>query len=243
MDMTLDPNKKVRMPRTRICYICGRQYGLSSFDIHLKQCKKLWIDRESKKPKHERKPLPRDPMESSGVDAVAVGGGGGGLGSTSGGSGGGNGGMTDAELQQLNDMAQDSYNNAALSKCAYCGRTFLPEKLLIHNKSCTAEKPAKRVGQARLSEDTAPMRPSDSGSFRPSSTTPTPSRHKTPNKQTLPWKSKKMAQTTGGMKRPPASTESNSSRAMTDLLVCESKVCWFVPALVVSTGPLSRDLA
>lgn len=30
-------------PITRVCHVCGRQYGLSSFGIHLKQCKKLWI--------------------------------------------------------------------------------------------------------------------------------------------------------------------------------------------------------
>jgi hypothetical protein len=33
-------------PKTRMCHICGRQYGLHSFDIHLKQCKELWIARE-----------------------------------------------------------------------------------------------------------------------------------------------------------------------------------------------------
>lgn len=31
----------------------------------------------------------------------------------------------------------------ALVACAYCGRTFLPEKLEIHNRSCTPEHPAK----------------------------------------------------------------------------------------------------
>lgn len=30
-------------PVTRVCHVCGRQYGLSSFEIHLKQCKKLWV--------------------------------------------------------------------------------------------------------------------------------------------------------------------------------------------------------
>ena len=33
----------------------------------------------------------------------------------------------------------------ALARCEYCGRTFLPEKLIIHNRSCTAEKPARAV--------------------------------------------------------------------------------------------------
>jgi len=52
----------------------------------------------------------------------------------------------------LSAEAVDSLNEAArasadslLAPCAFCGRTFLPERLLIHNRSCTAEHPAKRT--------------------------------------------------------------------------------------------------
>ena len=34
-------------PRAVMCYICGREYGTKSIDIHLKTCKKKWEDAES----------------------------------------------------------------------------------------------------------------------------------------------------------------------------------------------------
>jgi hypothetical protein len=37
------------------------QYGVASFDIHLKQCKELWIKREEHKPRDQRRPLPEAP--------------------------------------------------------------------------------------------------------------------------------------------------------------------------------------
>ena len=32
----------VSRPKTLICYICGREYGTASLEIHLKTCKKKW---------------------------------------------------------------------------------------------------------------------------------------------------------------------------------------------------------
>jgi hypothetical protein len=46
-----------------------RQYGTSSYDIHLKQCKELWIAREAQKDPKERKPLPEDPLLSMGINS------------------------------------------------------------------------------------------------------------------------------------------------------------------------------
>uniref|UniRef100_H3HDU2 Uncharacterized protein n=1 Tax=Phytophthora ramorum TaxID=164328 RepID=H3HDU2_PHYRM len=48
-------------PVTRVCHVCGRQYGMSSFEIHLKQCKKMWVQQEEQKPKKERRPIPKTP--------------------------------------------------------------------------------------------------------------------------------------------------------------------------------------
>lgn len=50
-------------PKTVVCYICGREFGTKSIDIHIKACKKKWEDVESQKPKHERRPLPKPPQE------------------------------------------------------------------------------------------------------------------------------------------------------------------------------------
>ena len=103
-------------PRSRMCHICGRQYGVHSFGIHLKQCKDLWISREALKEKSERKILPPDP---SGDD--------------------------EADLEELNRLANEIYNTVSLSTCAYCGRSFLTERLILHNRSCTFDNPGKRA--------------------------------------------------------------------------------------------------
>jgi DNA-directed RNA polymerase subunit RPC12/RpoP len=110
------------MPKAKICYICGRPTLLPGYAQHVVQCRDLYERREMVKPAKERRPLPPDPsqyMSSSGL-------------------GGDN-------FDEYNDAAMKSFNNT-LVPCQYCGRKFLPEKLAIHNRSCTASNPAKRVG-------------------------------------------------------------------------------------------------
>lgn len=34
--------KGIKRPKTLICYICGREYGTKSLEIHLKACEKKW---------------------------------------------------------------------------------------------------------------------------------------------------------------------------------------------------------
>jgi hypothetical protein len=146
MDSTTPPKKIGAGPKTRVCYVCGRLYGLNSFEIHLKQCKELWIAREAEKDPRERKKLPEDPMlkfAGGRVDESISGAG-------SGSSGNGNGGNvpTAQELEEINRLSTAAFNTEALDTCAYCGRTFLAEKLVIHNRSCTAENPARRLTDA-----------------------------------------------------------------------------------------------
>ena len=45
-------------PRSRMCHICGRQYVISSFEFHVKQCKKLFLQQQEKLPEGERRALP-----------------------------------------------------------------------------------------------------------------------------------------------------------------------------------------
>uniref|UniRef100_A0A915CYX8 C2H2-type domain-containing protein n=1 Tax=Ditylenchus dipsaci TaxID=166011 RepID=A0A915CYX8_9BILA len=54
----------------------------------------------------------------------------------------------------------EATNNAAyeaamaqLLKCENCGRTFAPERLRIHQKSCTKENPAAAVGDLKVRRD------------------------------------------------------------------------------------------
>jgi len=37
-------------PKALMCYICGREYGTTSLEIHLKTCKKKWDIEQEKKP-------------------------------------------------------------------------------------------------------------------------------------------------------------------------------------------------
>ncbi|DAZ96228.1 TPA: hypothetical protein N0F65_012590 [Lagenidium giganteum] len=106
-----------------------RQYGLSSFDIHVKQCKKLWIAQEELKPPHERREVPKTPP---GLDQALA-------------DGGGNTKATRESIEAINRAAQESFEVHGMEKCENCGRTFAEGRLAIHNKSCRPDSVAKRV--------------------------------------------------------------------------------------------------
>jgi hypothetical protein len=133
-------NKKAgHGPRARLCYICGRQTLLAGFNHHVEGCSKLYLQREALKPPRERRPLPADPMLSMGTgfdSPLNVG----------------------NNLEQINALSQQAYN-ATLSVCQFCGRKFVPEKLAIHNRSCRADNPARRVDESvnRRAESQHPL--------------------------------------------------------------------------------------
>ncbi|CAD8047216.1 unnamed protein product [Paramecium primaurelia] len=104
-------------PKTLICYICGREYGTKSLEIHLKTCQEKFLMEEAKKPKNQRRPLPQPPK--------AIGGSG------------------NYDTESYNDQAFHAYKEQSLEKCAYCGRTFNRESYPIHLKMCKADKPFK----------------------------------------------------------------------------------------------------
>ena len=130
-------------PKSRMCYICGRQTLLAGFDFHVTQCRDLFIKREELKPRKERRAVPVDPMIAYEAEMQRL---------SSRGSAGGAGGGVNLNMQQhldaINTASEDAFK-ATLSQCQNCGRRFLPEKLAIHNRSCTALKPAKSVGFAK----------------------------------------------------------------------------------------------
>ena len=133
------PEKPIgRAPKARVCYICGRQYMLHSFAIHEPQCIKLFEDREALKPKKDRKPVPVNPAKAMGSqntmkESMML-----------------RSGFTEKNeftLDELNAASQSSYSSATLTTCKWCKRTFLPEKILPHQKMCTKDKPMRRVGE------------------------------------------------------------------------------------------------
>ena len=48
-------------PKQLMCYICGREYGSASLEIHLRTCMKKWDIEQEKRPKSERRPCPEAP--------------------------------------------------------------------------------------------------------------------------------------------------------------------------------------
>ncbi|CDW76549.1 UNKNOWN [Stylonychia lemnae] len=107
--------KQIVKPKTLVCYICGREFGSASLEIHLKTCKQKWENEQAQKPKHERKPIPQPPKNFDDMLAGKVSG---------------------EKLEQYNDNALKEYNDKALDRCPNCGRTFIPDRLVVHLRSC-----------------------------------------------------------------------------------------------------------
>jgi hypothetical protein len=126
--MNFDDGKKKKSnnssgPRAKVCYICGKQTLIHGYQHHIEQCCKLFLQREELKPPKERRKLPPDPFSM--------------IASSKGKS-----------LDEMNKLAIQAFNDGGgMSKCLNCGRSFLPEKLPIHNKSCTTSNPARRIDE------------------------------------------------------------------------------------------------
>lgn len=97
----------VARPRTVVCHICGREFGTASIDIHVPQCEKKWEATEAQKPANERRPVPKAPVVNPGVSKA-----------------------------EYNQAALQQWNDEALLACPNCGRTFLPDRLEVHLRSC-----------------------------------------------------------------------------------------------------------
>ena len=76
MDLAYIDNKKkqnIQRPKTLVCYICGREYGTRSLEIHIKTCTKKWDYEQQKLPKKKRKPCPQAPRGFSNMIRMAQG--------------------------------------------------------------------------------------------------------------------------------------------------------------------------
>ena len=128
MQVSLGASPLRAPPRTFLCYVCGRAYGSASITIHVAACEKKFLAEQAALPLRERKPLPKAIDYSS----IAAGGGG----------------QSEEALQRSMEAINEAARAASdqlMAACAFCGRTFNPERLVIHNRSCTAEHPAKRL--------------------------------------------------------------------------------------------------
>lgn len=121
LNWKVDDNFK--KPKALVCFICGRQFGTNSLDIHIKSCKKKWEAQQELKPANERKPLPQPPTQKSALEG---------------------GEHTDSKVNLYNEAAAEQFNNEVLERCEGCGRTFNPESLARHQKLCLKDKEAQQ---------------------------------------------------------------------------------------------------
>ncbi|KFQ46793.1 Zinc finger protein 474, partial [Nestor notabilis] len=97
-----------RRPCFKICYICGREFGSQSISIHEPQCLEKWRTENNQLPSHLRRPEPRKSEVLTGGSYTLT-----------------------AENEAAYQSAQ-----AQLLPCRNCGRTFFPDRLMVHEKCC-----------------------------------------------------------------------------------------------------------
>ncbi|GIY04137.1 zinc finger protein 474 [Caerostris darwini] len=92
------------------CYVCGRSYGSWVISMHEQQCLRKWRRENETLPDEEQKDEPKRDSELSKDDDVA-------------------------SLIELGDTAWESHLQQ-LVPCPLCQRTFFPDRLGIHKRSC-----------------------------------------------------------------------------------------------------------
>lgn len=122
-------------PVAVICYICGRQYGTRSIQIHQAQCIKKWEKENAELPPSQRRTLPEKPKELTRISPGK-------------------------QLEQQNQIAFDLYQKQ-LVPCSQCGRTFQPDRLEVHMRSCKKLNPIKNPNITPLPSNNTPNRSSN----------------------------------------------------------------------------------
>ena len=109
----------VKRPKAVVCYVCGQQYGTASIGIHVPRCIDKWQKVEMQKPAKDRRPVPTAPVI---FDAMIKGSK-----------------QETYDIDAYNTEAFNHFNEVALVPCE-CGRTFLPDSLVKHQKTCDGVK-------------------------------------------------------------------------------------------------------
>ncbi|XP_045216283.2 zinc finger protein 474-like [Mercenaria mercenaria] len=121
--------------KTVVCYICGREFGSSSVSIHEPQCLKKWRAENDKLPKTQRRKTPTRPEILPSV---------------------GNG--DNSDIERFNEAAWKSAQGQLLA-CENCGRTFNPDRLPIHQRSCKPGKQNQSAVKSQAENDDPEFRP------------------------------------------------------------------------------------
>ena len=72
-------------------------------------------------------------------------------------------GMTSNAMDEYNEEAFKQYNEKALVPCENCGRTFLPDRLMVHARSCRSQEevPRTAIKPQRPMTSLTPQQPTD----------------------------------------------------------------------------------
>lgn len=136
-------------PKFVICYICGRKYGTQSITIHEKTCLEKFRRDNDALPPNMRRAEPKRPQAMQGVlvEQTVMG-----VGQRAAGG-------PAMDYEKINQEAFSSFQGT-LVPCQNCGRTFMPDRLEIHQRACNslggqtfrkgAHKPGKPQYQVRL---------------------------------------------------------------------------------------------
>eukprot|EP00755_Sulcionema_specki_P011029 Sspe_Gene.48065::Locus_24769_Transcript_1_1_Confidence_1.000_Length_1693::g.48065::m.48065 len=121
------PGAAPRRPNFLVCYLCGQMFGKASLPIHQPQCymKKL-VEWERSEPE-VRGPKPLHPEEAAARAPPPV---------ATGGK------MGASEIDAFNDAQFQHFNDNMVS-CENCGRTFFPDRLVVHKRSCHPDAPGR----------------------------------------------------------------------------------------------------
>ncbi|GBM51471.1 Zinc finger protein 474 [Araneus ventricosus] len=120
----------------KICYICGRMFGSKSIHIHEPKCLEKWRIQNENLPKSKRMPEPVKPEAMPG--------------SSEGESLSGSNQDPQQNLPELDAEAEAAYRSHLknLVPCTYCGRTFNPDRVMVHENACI-ERPRKKKRRVR----------------------------------------------------------------------------------------------
>uniref|UniRef100_A0A5F8GZ23 C2HC/C3H-type domain-containing protein n=1 Tax=Monodelphis domestica TaxID=13616 RepID=A0A5F8GZ23_MONDO len=106
-----------RRPAFKLCYICGREFGSLSLAIHEPQCLRKWHNENNKLPRHLKRQPPRKPQP-----------------------------LGTAVSNNLHSLQKAALQNGQPQQlpCEYCGQTFWPVDLAIHQRTCKQSPPTKK---------------------------------------------------------------------------------------------------
>ena len=119
-----EPIKHKRAPGQKpiglVCPLCGREFGTMSLKFHIKSCKQKFELVQARLPPNKRRNADKIIANYEANQNRGFGGSG----------------NYYNNMDALNQQAFDQYNKDALVECEYCGRTFLPDRLPVHQKVC-----------------------------------------------------------------------------------------------------------